>query len=99
MLTPGTGPTRRGAAAGTPDFDDSELPGRRDPIRWLVGCGILLIAAIAIGTMIMVDNFRDHALDSRKRELENTVLLLAHHFDQQLDDAEVPLNDIIVQIH
>ncbi|MGO8908656.1 MAG: EAL domain-containing protein [Bradyrhizobium sp.] len=26
-------------------------------------------------------------------------MLLAHHFDQQLEDAEVPSNDIIAQIH
>jgi diguanylate cyclase (GGDEF)-like protein len=96
---PDLGSVRRGTAAGTAEFSDGELPGRRDPIRWLVGCGILLIAAIAIGTAIMVGNFRDHALESSKRELENTVWLLAHHFDQQIDDAEVPLNDLIAQIH
>jgi hypothetical protein len=78
---------------------DSESPGRRNPIFWLVVCGVLLIAAIAIGTAIMVSNSRDHALESSRRELENTVLLLAHHFDQQLDDAEVPLTDLIEQIH
>src|SRR5580692_2600669 len=96
---PDTGSGRRGAVADTADFIDGELPSRSDPIRWLVGCGILLIAAIVIGTAIMVSNFRDHALESSKRELENTVLLLAHHFDQQLDDAAVPLNDIVVQMH
>ena len=89
-----------GAAAETGDFFDGELPSRRDPIRWLVSCRrLLLIAAIAIGTAIMVGNFRDHAIESSKRELENTVLLLAHHFDQQLDDAEIPLKDLIAQIH
>ena len=74
----------RGGAAGTADFIDGELPGRRNPIRWLVICGILLIVAIAIGTAVMIGNFRDHAIESSKRELENTVLLLARHFDQQL---------------
>jgi diguanylate cyclase (GGDEF)-like protein/PAS domain S-box-containing protein len=78
---------------------DSELPGRRNPILWLVICGVLLIAAIAIGTAIMVRNSREHAIESSKRELENTVLLLARHFDQQLDDVEVPLVDLIEQIH
>jgi diguanylate cyclase (GGDEF)-like protein/PAS domain S-box-containing protein len=78
---------------------DSESPRRRNPILWLVICGILLIAAIAIGTAMMITNFRDHALESSKRELENTVLLLARHFDQQLDDAEVPLIELIEQIH
>jgi diguanylate cyclase (GGDEF)-like protein len=78
---------------------DSELPSRRNPIFWLVICGILLIAAIAIGTAVMVRNSRDHAIESSNRELENTVLLLARHFDQQLDDAEIPLIDLIEQIH
>ncbi len=78
---------------------DGEQPGRRNPIRWLAICGILLIVAIAIGTAVMIANFRDHALESSTRELENTVLLLARHFDQQLDDAEVPLIDLIEQIH
>ena len=96
---PDIGSECHGAAAETANFIDGELPSRRDPIRWLVSCGILLIAAIAIGTVIMVGNYRGHAIESSKRELENTVLLLAHHFDQQLDDAEVPLKDLIAQIH
>jgi hypothetical protein len=47
------------------------------PIRWLITGGVFLIAAIAIGTTIMVDNFRERAINSNERELENTVLLLA----------------------
>jgi diguanylate cyclase (GGDEF)-like protein len=86
------------AAVEAVDLAGNELAGRRNPTRWLVICGILLIAAIAIGTVIMVINFRDHALESSKRELENTVLLLARHFDQQLDDAEVPLTELVEQI-
>ncbi len=83
----------------TTNLINSDLPSRRDPIRWLVGCGFLLIAAIAIGTVAMISNFRERALENGKRELENTVLLLARHFDQQLDDVEAPLNDLIGQIH
>jgi diguanylate cyclase (GGDEF)-like protein/PAS domain S-box-containing protein len=86
------------AVADTGVLVDDESPGRRNPILWLVICGILLIAAIAIGTAAMVSNFRDHALESSKRELENTVLLLSRHFDQQLEDAEVPLIELIEQI-
>ena len=43
----------------------------------------------------MVGNFRERALDNSERELENTVLLLARHFDQQLDDFGVVQNDLI----
>jgi PAS domain-containing protein len=37
----------------------------------------------------MAGNFRERALRNSERELENTVLLLARHFDQQLEDFEV----------
>ncbi|HZR72081.1 bifunctional diguanylate cyclase/phosphodiesterase [Bradyrhizobium sp.] len=76
---------------------DGDSTRRRNPILWLFICGILLIAAIAVGTAMMVRNFRDHAIESSKRELENAVVLLSRHFDQQLDDAEVPLVDLIEQ--
>jgi hypothetical protein len=69
------------------------------PIRSLVAGGAFLIAAIAVGTTIMVGNFRERALSSNERELENTVLLLARHFDQQLDDFTAVLKDIAAQIH
>src|ERR1700733_14676366 len=69
-----------------------------NPIRWLVLGGALLIAAISIGTTIMVGNFRERALNSSERELENTVLLLARHFDQELEDFTVIQKDVVAQI-
>ena len=66
-----------------------------NPIRWLIVGGVLLIAAIAIGTTIMAGNFRERALDNSKRELENTVLLLSRHFDQQLEDFGAVQNDLL----
>jgi PAS domain-containing protein len=89
----------RDRAADAKDSVDSEPAGRRDPIRWLVACGIFLVAAIVVGTAIAIGNFREHALQSSERELQNTVLLLARHFDQQLDDLQVPLDDLIAQMH
>src|SRR5947208_605095 len=68
---------------------------RGGPIRWLILGGILLIAAIAIGATVMAGNFRERALRNSARELENTVLLLARHFDQQLADFEVVQKDLI----
>src|SRR3984957_2739077 len=67
-------------------------------IRWLILGGVLLIAAIAVGTTIMVGNFRQRALDNSKRELENTVLLLSRHFDQQLDDFGAVQEDLIAYV-
>src|SRR3954471_11120322 len=68
---------------------------RGGPIRWLILGGALLIAAIAIGATVMAGNFRERALRNSERELENTVLLLARHFDQQLEDFEVVQTDLI----
>ncbi|WP_257165034.1 EAL domain-containing protein [Bradyrhizobium sp. SRS-191] len=67
---------------------------RSGPIGWLVGGGLVLIAAIAIGATIMADSFRQRALDSATRELENTVLLLARHFDQQMEDLGAIQRDL-----
>ena len=68
---------------------------RGGPIRWLIFGGTLLIATIAIGATIMAGNSRERALRSSERELENTVLLLAGHFDQQLEDFQVVQKDLI----
>ena len=68
---------------------------RGGPIRWLILGGVLLIATIAIGATVMAGNFRERALRNSERELENTVLLLARHFDQQLEDFEVVQKDLI----
>jgi len=68
---------------------------RGGPIRWLILGGVFLIAAITISTTIIAGNFRERALNSSERELENTVLLLARHFDQQLEDFEVIQKDLI----
>jgi diguanylate cyclase (GGDEF)-like protein/PAS domain S-box-containing protein len=65
------------------------------PIRWLILGGMLLIAAIAIGATLMAGHFRERALRNSERELENTVLLLARHFDQQLEDFQVVQKDLI----
>jgi diguanylate cyclase (GGDEF)-like protein len=74
----------------------SRIP--ESPIRWLVVGGALLIAAIVIGASVAVGNFRERALNSSERELENTVLLLARHFDQKLEDFVVIQADVVTQI-
>ncbi len=80
------------------DSFDFRSPVRESPIRWLILGGVLLIMVIAVGTVTMVGNFRERALDNSKRELENTVLLLARHFDQQFEDLEFVEKDIISHI-
>ena len=84
-------------ADGSASFDIKAFF-RTGPIRWLVVGGVFLIAAITIGTTIMADNFRERALNSRERELENTVLLLTRQFDQHLEDFTIVEKDIAAQI-
>ena len=60
----------------------------RSPVLWLTLCGALLVTAILAGTIMMVGEFRERALSNSVRELENTVLLLTRHFDQQFEDSE-----------
>ena len=65
---------------------------------WLTLCGGLLVAAIFVGTIMMVGEFRERALVNSERELENTVLLLTRHFDQQFDDADTIAADVISRL-
>src|ERR1700694_1099312 len=71
---------------------------RRGPVLWLILCGGFLIAAIMIGTVLMIGEFREQALSNNERELENTVLLLARHFDQQFEDSVFIANNLISQM-
>ncbi|MGA7803698.1 PAS-domain containing protein, partial [Bradyrhizobium sp.] len=55
-------------------------------IIWIVLSGLLLIVGIGIGTAAMIDSFRERAITVSRRDLENTTLLLARHFDQKFED-------------
>src|SRR6201992_647241 len=77
---------------------DVKIGSRGGPIRWLVIGGALLIAAITLGTTIMAGNFRERALTAAERQLENNRLLMARHFDQQLEDFMAIQRDVVAQI-
>ena len=51
---------------------------QENAVRRLILSGLLLIAAIAVMTAAMVGSFRERALNTIERQLENTVLLLAN---------------------
>jgi diguanylate cyclase (GGDEF)-like protein len=70
-------------------------PARSGPIRWLLIGGLSLIAVITAATTIVAGHFRERALNTGKREFENTVMLLARHFDQQFRDFGAIQQDII----
>src|SRR5215831_4249191 len=71
---------------------------RRGPVTWLFLCGALLAAAILVGTAVMIGQFRERALANGERELENTILLLTRHFDQQFEDSNLIARNIIAQL-
>src|SRR6478735_8749329 len=70
----------------------------RGPVLWLTVCGGLLVAAIFAGTIMMVGEFRERALINSERELENTVMLLTRHFDQQFEDSDTLADDVISRL-
>jgi diguanylate cyclase (GGDEF)-like protein len=71
---------------------------QRNPLNWLTVGGIVLIASIVIGTAFAVVNFRQRALENSERELENTVLLLARHFDRELNNFETVQKQLVRRI-
>ncbi len=71
---------------------------RRGPVLWLTLCGALLVAGIFMVTIVAVDQFRERSLVNRERELENTVVLLARHFDQQFEDSDTVASELIAQM-
>jgi diguanylate cyclase (GGDEF)-like protein/PAS domain S-box-containing protein len=82
-----------------PAADSADIAAlRRSPIGWLIAFGAMLVAAIVLGTALMVGQFRERALSNAERELENTVLLLTRHFDQQIEDSGAITRNIIASM-
>jgi diguanylate cyclase (GGDEF)-like protein len=71
---------------------------RSPPIRYLILCGVLLIAAIVVGTAIMVDNLRARALFESERELKNTALILAEQIDRTFQAVDLVQSSVIEKI-
>jgi diguanylate cyclase (GGDEF)-like protein len=88
-----TANNRRRLRAGWP-HDFAEYA----PVRWLMMGGIVLMTAIAIGTGVTISKFRESALETGKQSLESSVLLLARHFDQHLDDFSVLQGEIAEEL-
>jgi diguanylate cyclase (GGDEF)-like protein len=65
------------------------------PVALLMGCGALLIALIAAVTAAMVGDLRGKALKNSERELSNTAMLLAHHYEREFEDFLTPQADIV----
>ena len=76
-------------------YNGPETANHRNPLNLLILGGILLIAAIAIGTSFTIVSFRQRTLLNSERELQNTVLLLARHFDRELDNLDAIQRDFV----
>jgi len=70
----------------------------RAPMLWLLVCGLALMVAIAVATVLSIDKFRENAIENGKDGLESAVLLLVRHFDQQFADFSIPQKLIIAEL-
>src|ERR1035438_1208992 len=68
------------------------------PVFWVVACGAALILAIVAGTSLMISDFKDREIQKSGRELENTIQLLARHFDRQIEGFEAIEKSIAAEI-
>ncbi|MGX7745232.1 bifunctional diguanylate cyclase/phosphodiesterase [Rhodopseudomonas parapalustris] len=71
---------------------------RHRPILWLILSGAVLIAGIALTTALTVNNFRERALQNGERELSNTALLLALHYDREIEEFLQIQNEIVATV-
>ena len=71
---------------------------RNRPIRYLILCGLALIAAIVIGTAIMAGNLRERALLDSERELKNTALILAEQLDRTFQGIDLVQTSMVEKI-
>jgi hypothetical protein len=59
------------------------------PIRFIVGCGALLMTAIVGGAVLTAFQLHNRILADNERELSNTALILAEHSDRALQTVEL----------
>src|SRR3954454_19996363 len=71
---------------------------RGAPLTWLIAGGFVLMAAMAIGTALTVDRFRQNAIESGRDSLESAVRLLARHFDREFADFAVLQKSVIAEL-
>jgi diguanylate cyclase (GGDEF)-like protein len=71
---------------------------RNRPIRYLIICGLTLIAAIVVSTAIMVSNLRDRELFDSERQLKNTALILAEQIDRTFQAVDLVQSSVIEKI-
>src|SRR6266853_532152 len=65
------------------------------PITLLIVCAVVLIAAIAAGTSVLIFHFRARALAGGERELSNTALILAEQTERSFQSLELVQTNVI----
>jgi diguanylate cyclase (GGDEF)-like protein len=75
------------------DLVTKALPSRS--VRWLLACGILLVAVIIGVTTLVIFHFRDRAIANSERQLQNAALMVAWHVDQEFQQVELVQERII----
>ena len=70
----------------------------RAPLTWLIMAGLVSMMAIAIGTGLALERFKQDAIENGREGLESAVLLLARHFDQQFEDFSVLQKSIVAEL-
>jgi len=68
---------------------------RNRPIRYLILCGLTLVAAIGVATAIMAGNLRNRALLENERELSSTALILAEQIDRTFQAIDLVQSSVI----
>ncbi len=82
--------------------DDGDITGltlwRNRPIRYLIVCGFLLVAAVAVGTVLTVEDSKNRALAESQRELKNTALVLSQQIDRSFQAIELVEKSVAVRV-
>ena len=71
---------------------------RRNPVRWLIATGVVLLGAIILAATLTIISFRDSALESHRREQENRLVLLTRHYEHEFSDLDRVQRDISIHL-
>ena len=71
---------------------------RNRPIRYLIVCGSLLVAAIVGGTAWTVENSKNRALADSQRELKNIALILSQQLDHSFQAIDLVEKSVALRV-
>lgn len=71
---------------------------RRNPVRWLIATGVVLLGAIILAATLTIISFRDSALENHRREQENRLVLLTRHYEKEFSDLDRVQRDISIHL-